>query len=162
MRGSQQVFLTKRELTFLKCQNDDLTENANVFLHSFTCLFWSLNWIFFFFFFFFLNKNTGLSFTIMSYIIECMLCWECCRIYIRKRFEYARCGRVFFRSGGKNLRFKKYPDACGQNLRTRRSRGQRVYEAKRHVDPIHFTTCYIWEDRHDCCLKVKDYLRIDP
>ena len=98
----------------------------------------------------------------MSYIIECMLCWECCRIYIRKRFEYARCGRVFFRSGGKNLRFEKYPDACGQNLRTRRSRGQRDYEAKRHVDPIHFTTCYIWEDRHDCCLKVKDYLRIDP
>lgn len=30
-----------------------------------------------------------------------MLCWECCRIYIRKRFEYARCGRVFFRRGAK-------------------------------------------------------------
>lgn len=47
------------ELNFLKCQNDDLTENANIFLDSFTCLFCSLNWRFFY-------EHTGLSFTIMS------------------------------------------------------------------------------------------------
>lgn len=94
MRGSDQVFLAKRELNFLKCQNDDLTENTNIFLDSFTCLFWSLNWRFFY-------ENTGLSFTIMSYIIERMLCLECCRIYIKKRFECASVDAYFSKAGEK-------------------------------------------------------------
>ena len=94
MRGSDQVFLAKRELNFLKCQNDDLTENANIFLDSFTCLFWSLNWRFFY-------ENTGLSFTIMSYIIERSV-WNAAVFTLKKDSNALGVGRIFPKRGKKS------------------------------------------------------------